>query len=169
MRYAELSEKWVGAVKTKWSNDHIDLYMDPSRTEFMKLMKEWGTAARALVSTQGNLLFWHMDQALHSEAAMSIEGHAWVPAHLVLYPPGNECSIIINEFENFMWDDDFDDANGGGYKPLLTRVVSTLQANEHLRRIYGTVELWGLAEDRGLDNPYIAITSEWLAANVVKK
>lgn len=170
MRYSDLNEAWLTAVDIGWrDNELVDLYIDPGKTEFFKLMREWGCAARALVTEDGHVILWHMDHGLHTEIWKALKArYSFVDAHLILDAPSSHFPIVWNELENYMNDDgdDFDN-DEADYRPELRREWTKVVNNPVLSRIYGKVVPMGLNEPR--DGPeYQAMTAEWLDANIAK-
>ena len=167
MRYSDLlNEKWLTAVDIGWrNNDLVDLYIDPGKSEFFKLMREWGCGARALVTEDGHVILWHMDHGLHTEIWSKLKNkYHFVDAHLILNAPSDHCPVMWNELENFM-DNDF--SNDADYRPELRVQWSKVVNNPVLIRIYGKVVPLGLNEPR--DGPeFQAMTAEWMDANIAK-
>lgn len=162
-----VTEAWLGSFKTRWNKTGAEVFVNPSRQEFTKLMKQWGTAARALITKNDDLVFWHMDDALHSEAASFLHKTAgdFIPAHIILYAPNHDMKIVWNELENFIADEHgVGTAEDHGYTPLLKKTWLKVINNPYLNRIYGKVYPWGLNESRTGD--YFEMTEEWMTKNI---
>jgi ribosomal protein S18 acetylase RimI-like enzyme len=165
-----VSENWAGTFKNSWNPWETDIHINPSRQYFAKLMKQWGTAARALISVKGDLVFWHMDDALHSEAADFLNEKLgnFIPAHLILYNLNSKIKIVWNELENFIADEHgVGTAKDHGYTPLLKKTWIKVINNPYLNRIYGKVYPWGLDDSHTGD--YFEMTEEWMTKNIRPK
>lgn len=160
--FITLAEEWATAFTPYRQNYPCEVFFNPSRREFATLTKQWGDGARALISTDGNLYFWHMDHALHSEAAQKLKKQ-FIPAHLILLPIGTKHPVLWNELENWLDDDDF--SNDAVFRPGLRAVRDLVVTNPYIRALFGTVDPIGHIDVLG-DSQVYTLSDEWFDAGM---
>jgi hypothetical protein len=162
MRYHDLIEAWHDALKTPFGV--VDVFKNPSRSEFRKLLadvkaahgdKLWANGLwlplRANISPDGSLYVWDAHHATHSDV---IGGHniPTVGGYLYLGPD----FVFFNDLEMEYAEDD-----GAKYGPWLRRYYEATRRNTSLKAIFGP-DFKILGEEDGL----VEITDEFIAQNV---
>jgi hypothetical protein len=165
VRYKDIiCERWWNSFKIEDWNKNIDVYLNPSKSEFLKLIAhferehgqmEW--PLRAFI-TPTNLYVWDAFEATHSD--MSSMGIPSAGGYLYL----NREGILFNDLN---WDD-----SDGGEKPYgahVRRYYEATMTNPAIRRIYGVPKITGV-DDAGLAGVTgkFPITPEFIEQNCMK-
>jgi hypothetical protein len=147
-----VTEEWHNHVRGMFG--HFDVFRNPTRSELLKLLRQWGNqTGRACIDKQGNLFVWDSEAGGHDEAQASIPDLEMMS----LFVERNH--VIFSELEAFR------DGPEEQYDAGLRVWCGRLWNSPGLKRLYGgKVPLVGFDEE-GHDT-YFEITPEWINQNV---
>ena len=69
-----VKEEWAGSVKTSWKKDDlIDVFVNPSKGEILKMTRGGKTPVRFFIALNGDFYVWAFDDAEHDEVANQLK------------------------------------------------------------------------------------------------
>lgn len=123
-QFMNLVEKWLHQLCI---DDHaLDLYVNPSRLEFVKLLRQFG-ALRGDITADGDLVVWDANIATHSDVERDFG--SWIGVYLYLYKD----HVVMNDIN-------YHTEHGGdfGYGPVFSNKARMVMTNRNLQRVYGS-------------------------------
>jgi hypothetical protein len=129
-RLMALMEGWDSTLPLDNGN-LVDIYRNPSRAEFHKLLKQYGSL-RGEIDENGDLLAWDAHVAVHSEIAHHHSKRYARVMDTYLYLHNDH--VVMNDINYHT-----EESGDSGYGPLLARKAELVFSNQYLHRIYGGV------------------------------
>ncbi len=158
-KWINLSEKWALTLpKTLMSGRDADIFVNPTRTEFAKLIKSWGeSVCRAGIGKNGDLYVWRMDDAFHDEV-QERSGVDMAPVSLMLHWPEK----VVWWAELSYWHPE----NGGPYDEETKTEGLRILGSRGIASLYGNG--WTLVGEDDDGHFTMNITPQWLDSAVAQ-
>lgn len=150
-----VNEEWLTTIKPSYAKGlEVDLYKNPSRAEFGKLIKEF-RELRGILDQNGDLVVWNAYLATHGDIEIHFDS---VGAYLYL----TKDRLELNDMQYYYSDNEA--GNGPRYNNRVRTMYIYAKNNMALNRIYGR-DFFPVGIDRETRQEF-EISPEWIDQNV---
>ena len=156
--------KWIDIINEKWFATEksgagmVEIFINPSRSEYLKLMKGWGDEARGGIDHDGNLYLWHADHAFHDEVQLFpqlFEKMIDASLHFSL----RSKDVTWTELEYYR-----DEGSDQPFEQPIRRNAQLLMGNPNITRAVGPGwKLVACYPDHDGEVTWATITPEWVS------